>query len=235
MNNARTSDSRNMNTSTERIVADVGNNDVGNSVGNIISTNEDITANDGVNEQQPLAAGESSQAILINFGVDNKKIPLNRYKGIFQRIMRKSRAIKNYRSIANHEKKKTTQSISFPIHNDELEEENDEPSEVSENLPTEIADEITYENDIVGPADAYDEDAIGPADVGPVNSDRDSDEDAELDDGKMDDIDMDDGDDEEEEEEVSSIEEDDSDEFKDSDSSKEIGRADLDELGERYN
>ena len=158
-------------------------------------------------------SNQNQASAMINFGVDNKKIPLNKYKGIFQRIMRKSRAIKNFRPILNHEKKRTTDTliigqsfVSIEVENDIDENEYDEDEEVDNEEVEEIEDDVEEVEEI--------ED-----DVEEVEEEEDEDIDEE----------------EEEEDEVSSIEDDDSDDFKDSDSSKELDRGDLDDLAERYN
>ena len=94
-------------------------------------------------------------AMMINFGVDNKKKPLNEYKGIYQRIMRKSRAIKNYKSIENKKKKRTTGPILGGIEENPREEEiyikeeeQDDIYENDEDLVAEIEDDNEIEEDI---------------------------------------------------------------------------------------
>lgn len=160
----------------------------------------------------PTDINQNQSNMMINFGVDNKKIPLNRYKGIFQRIMRKSRAIKNYRPIVNDEKRKTTETLIIgelimPVEKDYDEEIVDYDEDIENE---DIENEEEYEED---PDPDIEDEEI-------EEEEEDIDEDNEED---------------EEEEDVSSIEDDDSDDFKESDSSKEVDRADLDELGERYN
>ena len=157
---------------------------------------------------------QNQVSAMINFGVDNKKIPLNRYKGIFQRIMRKSRAIKNFKPIVNDVKKKTTETLVIGQSFVSIEIENEE-EEIDEEIDNDVDEEEIEE---------VEEEEIEEE----VEEIEEENEDIEEED---DDIDEED----EEEEEVSSIEDDDSDDFKDSDSSKELDRGDLDDLAERYN
>ena len=95
-------------------------------------------------EHNPAAA----PAMMINFGVDNKKKPLNEYKGIFQRVMRKSRAIKNHKSIQNKKKKRTTDILVAGIgdaentvhYNEEVEELEPEIEPDDEDVHTKVED-----------------------------------------------------------------------------------------------
>jgi hypothetical protein len=160
---------------------------------------------------------QNQSNMMINFGVDNKKIPLNKYKGIFQRIMRKSRAIKNFKPILNEEKRKTTETLVLGEERVfiqvEKEEENEEENEEEEYEYEE--EEYEEENEEENEEDCEDENEENEENIEEEEDEEDEEE--------------------EEDEEISSIEEDDSDEFKDSDSSKELDRADLDDLDERYN
>jgi len=79
--------------------------------------------NKSTNRVSTVENNPQNATMMINFGVDNKKKPLNEYKGIYQRIMRKSRAIKNYKSIENSKKKRTTGPILGGIEENPREEE----------------------------------------------------------------------------------------------------------------
>ena len=86
------------------------------------------------NRMSTVENNPQTNTMMINFGVDNKKKPLNEYKGIYQRIMRKSRAIKNYKSIDNSKKKRTTGPILGGIEEtpDLYIKEEEEPEEENE-------------------------------------------------------------------------------------------------------
>lgn len=156
----------------------------------------------------PVAGNEFN---FLSLGVDNKKKPLNEYKGIFQRIMRKSRAIKNNKSIPNKKKKRTTEILNG---------NNEEENVYDESIPVDIEREDDEDNEEENEEE---------------NEDNEDNEDNESEESDEDD---EDNDEEEEEEDVSSISSsEDSDDYKDSDESsdeEEGDRADLEELGKKY-
>ena len=159
-------------------------------------------------QQRPISAEneQNNTAMMINFGVDNKKKPLNEYKGIFQRIMRKSRAIKNYKSIPNNKKKKTTQILTGEKEPEEDVYSIEEEEEIIEEIiSVEYEDEYEEEEDV--------------EEVEEVEEENDMYED-----------------DEEEEEEISSIIDEDSDaKYRDTEDDSDFeDRGDLDALGEKY-
>lgn len=68
------------------------------------STERPVTV---IQEARPI----ENVAPFLKVGLDNKKRPLSYYKGIYQRIMRKSRSIKNHKSIPHKKKKRTSDII----------------------------------------------------------------------------------------------------------------------------
>lgn len=104
-----------------------------------------------VNRVTTVENNPQNTSMMINFGVDNKKKPLNEYKGIYQRIMRKSRAIKNYKSIENANKKRTTRPILGGIQEHTPEEiyikEEDQEEEQEDIVEDEYEEEIEDEDE----------------------------------------------------------------------------------------
>lgn len=169
-----------------------------------------------ITNQENAIENNPNSNIMINFGVDNKKKPLNEYKGIYQRIMRKSRAIKNCKSIPNSKKKKTTIPIIMGIEKENNYENEDENEDEDENDTNVNNDEEEYFQDV---DEHYnDED----------NEENDEDEKEEGE--------ADNDEEEDEEEEVSSIIDEDSEaKYMDSDEESDLeDRGELDALTEKY-